>query len=123
MLRERTGSGEQRLPSQRLRLRAESRGGCGQWTRRPQVDASVAGLRVSLLFRIDKLSNFGALTVEIGQVLRAQFLVHRQLPLRLIFPADMNVCLSEAVMRISKADVECKRALVKRNCQLILLLI
>ncbi len=63
----------------------------------------------------DELADFGALFVEIGEMLRAELLIEGELGLREIFLIGADVGLAEAIVRVGQIGIERDGALVVRD--------
>src|SRR5260370_26104363 len=83
--------------------------------------ASVAKKRRSgfcnggILCRVDELADFGALLVELREMLLAEFLVHLDLLLGTLFFAGTDVRLAESIVRVGQIGIQLPRALIFGN--------
>src|SRR6266576_205364 len=76
-----------------------------------------------ILRRINKLPNFGALLVQVGEVLFAEPPIHLELLLCTVLFAGANVSLAKTILSVSKIGIELKRADILRDGLGILILI
>src|SRR5882724_5986014 len=75
----------------------------------PSEDRSESWFRSGgILGRINKLPNFRALLVEIGEVLFAEPLINLKLLLGAVIFTGANVSLAETVVRVGKIGIELK---------------
>src|SRR5881398_2527649 len=76
-----------------------------------------------ILRRINKLPNFAALFVYVGEVLFAEPPIHLELLLGTVLFAGANVSLAQTIVSVSKIGIELKRADILRDGSGMLILV
>src|SRR5439155_25391102 len=68
-----------------------------------------------ILSRINKLPNFGALLVQVGEVLFAEPLIDLKLPLGAILFSGADISLAKTIVSVSKIGIELEGARILRD--------